>query len=233
MARVKSNYAQNRRSAALAGGKKARTESFSRKVLSVLARADPDELKYHDVQTTIGTPLSLSANTLSMFLINGPAQGNGETSRIGSKVNNRYLEVTVSMYQASAATNANIRCFVIQDNANNGSSPGITDLFEASSVYSSPNANTKGRIKFLRDELTQVNGVNSVTTDAIKKWHIPLDKLALKQTQYDGSGGTVASIVKGALYIGFLADVAVSASMASGTARSGIDYYSRFCYSDK
>ena len=104
MARVKSNYAQNRRSAALAGGKKARTESFSRKVLSVVARADPDELKYHDVATTIGTPIALAANVLSMFLINGPSQGIGETSRIGSKVNNRYLEVTVSMYQASAAT---------------------------------------------------------------------------------------------------------------------------------
>ena len=115
MARVKSNYAQNRRSAALAGGKKARTESFSRKVLSVMARSDPDELKYHDVQTTIGTPLALAANTLTAFLINNVSQGNGETSRIGSKVNNRYLEVTVSMYQASAATNANIRCLIYQD----------------------------------------------------------------------------------------------------------------------
>ena len=121
MARVKSNYAQNRRSAALAGGKKARTESFSRKSSISCGKSRPDELKYHDVATTIGTPIALAANVLSMFLINGPSQG-GETSRIGSKVNNRYLEVTVSMYQASAATKYKHKMFRYQDNANNSSS---------------------------------------------------------------------------------------------------------------
>lgn len=232
MARVKSSAAAaGRRSDALAKGKKARAESFTRKVLSVVKRANPDEVKYVDMMNTIGTPINLSTNTFSTVLVNGVPTGTSENDRIGMHVNNKYAQITVSMYQASAATNANIRCMLVQSSVNS-TTPTALDLLEQSSVYSFPSTVRKGDWKVLRDELVQVNNTSSSGVAAIIKWYVPLDKLALPSTHYNGTGSTVGSVVKGGIWLIFMSDTAVSASMSTGTARSGIDYYTRFAYTD-
>jgi len=229
-------YRSKRQFSALSKGKKLRSQSFSRKVLSIVRRADPDEIKYVDSYNTIGTPTALAANTFVSILLNGISQGTTESGRIGSKVNSRYCEVTATLYQSLAAVAANVRVLLVW--ADTGlATPTAADILEQVSVYSAPNANNKSSYKVLRDELVQVNGT-TIAAEANIKWHVDLTKLKMKdraigQVDYDGSGNTVSSIRNGALFLFFMSDVAILSAMAGAAQRSGMDYYTRFAYSDK
>lgn len=230
MPRVKSSYAKARRADALAGSKTKRTESFSRKVLSVVRKANPTEVKYHDMNSTIGTPNALTANTLNAILINGVAQGSGDDGRIGMRVNNKYLECRFSVAQQATATSALVRILVVQCQANAGT---ITagDILQQVTPYASTDTIGKAYFKILRDELIDINVYNSHSPIS-RHLYIPLDGLKMEETHYSGTGSTIASINKGAIFLCFLSDVNIAASMTAGAERSGVDWYTRFAYTD-
>ena len=226
--------AGKKQGAALASGKAKRQASFAltRQVREIVRKYDPSETKYVDITTTVSTPLALSQNTPQVLLLNAVGQGSGDNQRIGTRIKNMYLRIAFSLYQNSGATNANFRVVVFQDSQTNGSVPTAAELFDTTTVLSAFNNETRGRFRILRDYLVAVNNLNSNNDAALQKWHIPLDKLPLNQSEYTGSGTTSAALIKGGIYFLVMADQAVTASYATGSGRSGLEYHCRFCYKD-
>lgn len=221
--------------------KSKRSKTSLTKLVKRIVSGD-EEIKYYDLATAAGTPQSLTANVLGVQRVTDVGQGLGDFQRVGSRTIPKYLQINFSLYQASAATNANIRVMVILDkSANSNGDPTITDVLEGANVMSPPNQENKDRFVFLKDQIIQVNGINSDTSLALQKWYISLGPVFNrlykrehdKQISYLGttSGATVTN-ARNAIYFCAVSDVGVTASMAVGSARGGMDYASRYAYSD-
>lgn len=215
--------------------------SFAKQVAKAVVVQAAEEIKYYDTSNTILTPVALAANTAAITRVSCMGVGTGPSERVGRRVKAKYLQYTSSLYQNYNAANANIRTVVFVDTQNNGADPAYVDVFEVASVYSAPNREGKTRFKILYDNLVQVNNVNSDTSAAIQKVYIDVGKklASLSQRPQDqmlqylaDTADSSATNGRNSVFVFVMSDVAVSSNMGTGTARSGLDFYARFAYTD-
>ena len=233
MPRVKQSDARAARAAAaiVASKKKRRDkgQTFAKRVLSIVHKGNPSEVKYADSKTLTGAPVSLVSNTFYSTLLNGISTGTDELSRVGMKVNNLYLQIRATVYQAVGAVSPNVRFIVMQSEVNSAT-PTALDVLEYTSSLSATEITRKADYKILRDELRAINFYDGDSN--VIDWYIPLRNLKLDQTYYNGTGNTIASISKGSLWFIVMSDTAITASLAVGSGRAGLEYYCRFAYTD-
>jgi len=203
-----------------------------------------EEIKYYDSTSTVGTPVAISANTIATgncSQVSAVGLGTGDAARIGRRVAAKYAECRFNIYQSYTGTNATVRCMLYIDTQNAGSVPLTTDVLEWAGVLSPPNTDNKGRFKILRDQLFQVNGTYADSNNMSQVWYVDIEK-ALKKLyknprdaliQFNGdTAGAAATNGKNAVFFVWMSDVAIASSMGTGQARSGIDYATRFAFTD-
>lgn len=209
-------------------------------VKQAVKREMPAELKYQTISTAVGVPLPLTASTLRVDYLNPIATGDDNFDRTGQKISPKYLTGFVSLYQAAAATNANVSVIFFVDKENQSALPTTLDLLDYASPLAPPNPDRKTRFQILKRYNLQVNNTNGEAAMALQKIYIDLEKvykrMGPRQTDqmicFNGTANTIASALKNALFMGIISDVAISASLAVGTGRSGLDYGLQIAYTD-
>lgn len=209
-------------------------------VKQAVKREMPMELKYQTVSSVVGTPAALAAGVLSVVYLNPIATGDDNFERTGQKISPKYLTGQVSLYQASALVNANVSVIIFIDKENQSALPTTADLLDIATPLSPPNPDRKDRFQILKRYTIQVNNLNSSSEPALQKIYIDLEKIYKRlgprlQDQsicFNGTTNAIGSASKNALFVGFIADTAVSSSMATGSARSGLDYAFQLAYTD-
>lgn len=167
------------------------------------------EMKY--VDTTIAS--GVLDTTGSITLINGISEGDDNTNRNSRSVLIKSVEVRGSA-QPTATTGLPQKCrlLLVWDNAANGVAPAIADILTAVSPYAYPNVNFERRFTILWD-WSFVLGLQAaaVADQVIVNYDTQLRLNSL--VQFQGTGGTVASIQNGAMYF-----VSVGGNAAGTTA---------------
>lgn len=174
---------------------------------SVMPRANPTgtiEKKFVDTvnQLFVITPTLAQTPTL----INAVAEGSDFTQRIGRKVtwSNFTLRWQVRVNPATP-TPSNLRCMVVYDRQPNGALATFGDILNVSGSTvidetSLQNLNNRDRFWTLMDKVVSVSP-QGPEIQFRKKF-----KRLFTDTQYKGTGATIADISSGAFYLLFIPD---------------------------
>lgn len=165
-----------------------------------------------------GTNLSLiSDNIFQYSLINGIDQGAAQGQRTGTRIKSKYIDWYVSATQAGTGTTPqSIRIVMFIDRQPNGAAPTTAQLIvntTAGQQFISPfNINGKERYKVLLDRIYYLERMGGATDTRVQKSYKGRINLRKYMSIYNGSGTTVASINTGAIYFGYVGDVASGAN---------------------
>lgn len=154
--------------------------------------------------------------TGTITLLNGVAQGDDYTNRQGRQ----FLMTSVQLRGIIAPTDTTtgstlVRVLVVYDAATNGAAPTITDILAASTSQAFNNLNNRDRFHVVIDETHAIGGLNNTATQAysmsptvaqIERY----ERLPNVQVTNQGTGNTVASIQKGALWLVTIGDQAAA-----------------------
>lgn len=138
-----------------------------------------------------------------VVLLNGLANGTDDETRIGKRISLSNINVKFWCRQAAAATTpCCISAMILYDNTVDGAIATASDIFENTGVVAAPVSqikwqNTK-RFKVLA-RFTRTLGIVSGSDAAyFHEFNIPMKG---KMVEYFGTGGTIGSILKGAIYL--------------------------------
>jgi len=156
-------------------------------------------------------------NTGVITLLNGVAQGDDFDSREGRQITVKSVQVRgyfdKLVYTDQAA--AHCRMLVIMDQQTNGAAPTMADILQdADEPLSFMNLNNRERFKVLADVHTVLGAQNAtggfaLTTQGDNAW-FDIYKRVSFNTTFGGTGATVASIQKNAIFAVLLSDDAVN-----------------------
>lgn len=169
-------------------------------------RRGRDELKYVDTQT-VGTVGSSGAVTL----LNGIAQGDDITNRIGRKCMMKSLYFRMDLYPATTTVSDGdlVRILVVCDLQSNAAAPTTTQILQNNSYNSPMNLDYRDRFKIILDKnITMVGGVYTAGTLTGGEAHPRLVKIFKRlnmETVFNGTGNTIGSIATGSIYLLILA----------------------------
>lgn len=153
-----------------------------------------------------GSVNSFVANTGTILVVNGIASGTDVSGRIGRKVNMLKLQYgfnfnnTLSRLAASTGGNDLLRISVIYDSQPNGVAPAFNDIYDAAGSVNSSlcllDVNGFDRFQELAVNWLQIcdGGPNAQHMSRVVN-------LKRKKVRYQGTGGGIANIATGALYI--------------------------------
>lgn len=221
------------------GSKRART-TIASAVKKEIRRAMPSEIKYADYANTVGTPVSLAANTLSAIYLNPIQNGDDNFERIGQRISPKSLEVAFSVYQAAAGISANVQYLVVVDTQNQGAAPTTTELLDFAGALAMPSVTGKPRFKILKKGWIPANFYTGDSDGGLHHFYINLEKAfsrmgpkaSDRMINFQGTGSTVASASKNAMFLCFISDVAITAALNVGSGRAGLDLSTRLGYTD-
>ncbi|AXH74649.1 MAG: capsid protein [Cressdnaviricota sp.] len=148
------------------------------------------EKKYIDTTVTSGWPATTAA-TWSITMLNGVAQGQTDSTRIGQRTQMKSVQLRLT---SPATVNQPVRVRVVYDKSTNLTAPVTGELFE-NDVQNAMNQNsTAGRFITLWDEILFVDNSNdAIHVEKFIKIDLP--------TVYGGTGATVGSIASGGLFL--------------------------------
>jgi len=158
------------------------------------------ELKYDD-----GVITGSISSTPAVTLLSTIANGSGSSERIGRRINYFNMEIRWQWRFASNHGGPNHAKFaIVFDTSPNGTLPAYADIYATTGTESLTNPDTRSRFKILY-ETNCVSYVNDPAATGGGNWNnfagtrvIPLKG---KQGHFIGTGATIASIEKGAIYI--------------------------------
>jgi len=191
-----------------------------RKLRSIVKNWQPPEQKYVDVNANA----TGASNAGNIVLLNGIANGNGVSERIGRKVTmtSSYIKMTFDISGAGVNT-MTWRVMLVYDAQPNQLAFTLANLLQSgaavTNTISALNLDNRDRFNVLLDKtFTAVKGTD--TGKAICK----LYKKMKLNTIYDATGGTIADITTGALCLVVIAE--------STDAAAQYNYYVRTRYVD-
>lgn len=140
-------------------------------------------------------------DTISTVLLNGIAEGTALNERIGRKITLLSSSVKYTVVSPTDFSSSNVRFTVVWDKQANGSAPTAADLFQASATPANSNFNLNNRQRFqtLYDKRISLNPVDSAHTSH-HSGSIPI-RVKGKTTVYKSTGGAIADIATGSLYL--------------------------------
>jgi hypothetical protein len=167
------------------------------------------EFHYNDIQQASYTMNTTGAVTL----LNGIAEGNDNTTRLGRKAFMR--DVSVSGFSQPTGTTGlpqQHRVLVVWDNAAAGALPAVTDILSTSDTTSFPNPNNVARFTILYDQTLVIGLLSaSVADQVIKEFRTTLR--VDSATQYQLTTGVIGALQNGALLM-----VTLGSNVAGATA---------------
>jgi len=176
----------------------------------------PRELNYVDTAIT-NKAIALAGGTVT--LCNGIAEGDDNTER-----NGRQATIVSAQFHGQVVTPAAHagqlgRVLLVWDNAPQGVVATIADIFASDSSYSFPLVSNEKRFTILADIPQSLGTSVSTATQAISDQNTTAVNFYRKinsAVQFGGTGATIASINKGALYIVTLGSGANTANLNGG-----------------
>lgn len=213
------------------------------------------ELKYSDVAAPTPTAsvglyyasdfgTSNATNNDDCILLNGLAQGDDNTQRIGRQVRNHKLNIRLHIIAptgATAQTPYRCRTMVVIDRQPNSAQLTVTDLVMAPADTQFRNLNFRERFKCLYDKVHIINPAVMTTNAAVTTMQgtakfLQLNfKLKGMVTTYSGTGTGAGTISKNAIYLLTMGDLPGNRNATPSL--SGVPYISgmisRLRYTDE
>lgn len=187
------------------------------------------ELKFLDVTATNVAV----ANTWTVVLINGIAQGADFNQRIGRKSQMKSILFNGNFFPVPTTSNAlqgtYMRAVIIYDaQPNSGALPAGTDIFSTADPNSPMNLNNRDRFQVVLDVRKQIgsfsiNATPALATGSPNNAYWNKYKKCNKETIFSGVTGTIGAISTGSMYLCFIGDY-------NGVTM--IDYYTRVRFTD-
>lgn len=177
----------------------------------------PQERKVIDIAPFTDT---VTGAAPAVYLLNGVATGDDFTDRDGRRIMMKYLFFRWSVNKNNAATiGGNFRLSIVYDKQANGAAPAYTDIFAANAALSHTNLNNRSRFQILYNEFVCLQDSQAATNGgpscAQREMFVPLNL----DTQFSGTGATVASIATGALYLVYNCDITGAGVLFKATTR--------------
>lgn len=140
------------------------------------------------VDTTVSGSISSSG---SLFLVNGIAQGDGNSNRDGNSVKSKGGSFRWIATQSGSASRSFLRLLVVADTRCNGAAPSVTDVLNSASVYAHPNlVSEPNRYVILHDSVQLMDAASRTACFG----EVALPQLTDVHFTYSGTGATVASV---------------------------------------
>lgn len=138
-----------------------------------------------------------------VVLLNGLANGNDDETRVGKRISLSNINVKFWCRQAAAATTpCCINAMILYDNQADGALATASDIFENTGVVAAPvsqiNWQHEKRFKVLARFTRTLGIVSGSEASWAHEFNIPMKG---KIVEYQGTGGTIASILKGAILL--------------------------------
>lgn len=163
------------------------------------------ELKFIDTQvlnnaiTTAGT----------LTLLNGLVQGTDFNQRIGRKIIMTSILTNWTLYpnfSSQSATGDEVRLMLIYDSQpSGGAAPSVTDVLAAADVNSPMNLNNRDRFRIIMDKRYCLAGfqetAGNLTAGSPYTVRCNQYKKITKEVIFGGTGGTLAAITTGSVYL--------------------------------
>lgn len=182
------------------------------------------EKKFRDVNQVISAD-----DTGSFTLLNGMAQGTSQSTRIGNKISMTSILLRLAAFNGEAGASAPIiRYLIVYDKQTNAATPAITDVLTAATVLAPMNLANRDRFVVLAEDTFRPDNTFNDTAAIAEyaEFRQRYIKIRLDTVFNNTSGGTVADIQSGGLFI-----IALS-TMVNGTAEPVVTIYSRIRYTD-
>lgn len=173
---------------------------------------NPDQIEVKHVDTAI----TGDVNTTPVFtLLNGISQGADSDNRVGRTVVMSRINIRLQMTNETAVKDrlSQMRILLVYDRQTNGAVFNVTDVLDAVTLESQWNHDqTETRFLVLYDSVVPLNTYGgSATSVDVYHWFKSIEQFICLPTQYVDNGSTVASIVRGSLYLVYFGpDVASS-----------------------
>lgn len=159
-----------------------------------------DRKEIHTLDTVRTFSSAITAGTGEVNLLNGVAQGDGESERNG-RVIKPLAVITKFLYMGQAnADEISLRVLLVQDRMPDGTTPTVTDVLDSAQPYSHVNFDNLTRFNILADKVHRLGSIDSGVA-ARQYFEIACPMTSCGNTYYSDGGATVTSIVKGAFYL--------------------------------
>jgi len=158
------------------------------------------ELKFIDI--TAAPAVITTAGSLE--LLSQIANGNGQSERVGRRINLVDIHLRFSLYPSDDFDSNYSRVLMFIDKQSNGAAPAITDVLTTSTYYSLLNPININRFQVLYDSVRHSTFNNNATLSiASTPTHFIETRKSLKgrSIMFKGTGSTVSSIDSGAVYL--------------------------------
>jgi len=195
--------------------------------VSKAVKAEIKKVVQKDIEpkVIIGAPTATSIAYYSTYLMNGCTQGTTGNQRVGSMIKMIRFDCRFSIASNAAGANR-LRIILMKDMQPNGSVFVANDLFQDTSntntqLFSPFNHFQRNRYIILKDEtycLPMGGGTSNIPEKKYITWSVPLHNAMASYTA-TGSAGTIADIVRGAVYLVFVSDDAVNGPSVGFTPR--------------
>ena len=179
------------------------------------------ELKFLDVNSAIAVGGAAASTFGAGVLLNGLANGNDASSRIGRKVTIKSLYLRWSqLFIAGAGGAGSIRVLIVYDKQANAAAPSITDILLANDFHSPNNLSNRDRFVTICDVLT-----DPISTSGDQSGCGAFKKSLNLETMFNtGSAGTVADITTGSIYMFIAQSGGITTTAPTFTYRSRIRF---------
>lgn len=156
-------------------------------------------------------------------LLNGLANGNTASTRVGRKIHMTSLLIRGHVYLSSTSTGGGpVRILVVYDKQANAAAPSITDVLLDDNVDSPNNLSNRERFVTILDKF-----VDPISKEGeFARAFVLYKKIRLDTLFNENSSGNITDITSGSLYL------FISQSGNIATANGGIDFHTRVRYTD-
>jgi len=179
---------------------------------------------------TTGTYFVSQIQTGTINLVNGIAQGVGNSQRIGFKATMVSVGVTGALLTAPTA-GGSMRCKLVYDKQTNGALPVATDILVADAIGAPNNLINGDRFITLMDEqIHPDNNTGGAASVCQNSFDIKFYTKCRLPMVFSGVGAAVTSIETGGLYL--LTYYTTAGGAAAPTAIFGQNVYVRIRYID-
>lgn len=167
-----------------------------------LGRPNAQEYKTIDLDSTT----KVADTTGTVTLLNGVATGDDFTDRDGRRITMTSLYIQGMVTAVDNVTGASLaRLIVVYDKQANGAAPAITDVLKAADSYAQINLNNRSRFQIIADKRYALGPMSDTATQAFagspSVMPVKIYRKLNLETQYSGTGATIASIATGSLYM--------------------------------
>lgn len=154
--------------------------------------------------------------TGTVTLLNGVAIGDDFTDRDGRRTTMKSLFIRGTVYPIDETTEPTLaRIIVVYDRQSNGAAPVFADLLTVTTSVAHLNLNNRSRFQIIADEQFFIGKVTTTATQTYAGsptgHSVNIFRKLNLETQFSGTGATVASIATGSIYMFTVGNQAVNA----------------------